>query len=489
MDDIYFWVLRIWRVFAGHSKVLVALVGVAAVVVTFTTVLASPPLDEHSVGSDVFVSMEPPKLESSVVTSTVALNPMEELSIGGVSSPGLLPSSPFYFVKGIVRDVEYAFTFDSIDKANLKLRFANEDALAIRAMCFDGKYLEAAQQCFSYQDNFFASLAWTVKAKKQGNDVEALMANLRTAHHGHRLVLGDALETVDESQLEAVVGAITYTSAPLEQVIQWTQGPDQAEVFHTKLRNDLSSTGVDVWLQIENRLGLDVEQAVALNNAMGDSSSVGVAPVITSVRAEHFELDPGATVMVDCVAADLSGGALSYEWSASGGSLDSRDQLGVNWTAPMELGLYTVTVVVSDERGNESTKSVNLRVGQPEQPSDDGGGGPFSIEEITSERDPSGRSAISSLTLGQDWRTAEKSVFIKSTIRVTCTTAGSSEGLTYKWSADAGDFVGSGDSVVWVAPGYASKAQVSVVVRDNSGNEDRATIHFRISTCSNCFSW
>ena len=488
MDDIYFWVLRVWRALTSNKLALVALVGVAAIVVTVTTVIAAPARDQEVESPDTFVSMQPPVLSEPVVMSMVALNPLEELTIGGVSSPGILPSSPFYFLKGIGRDMQYAFTFDPIDKANLKLRFANEDALAIRSMCFAGRYLEAAQQCFSYQDNFFTSLAWTVKAKKQGNDVEALMLNLRTAHHGHRLVLADALEMVDESQLEAVVGAITYTSAPFEQVIQWTQGADQAEVFHAKLRNDLSWIGVDVWLQIENRLGLDVEQAVALSKAMGNDT-VASAPIISSVRPERFELDPGATVAISCAASDLSGGGLTYQWGATSGSLEGGDLETARWTAPDALGLYTVTVVVADERGNESTKSVNLRVGDSAQPTGTVATGPFSIEEMRAERDPSGRSAISSIALGQDWRSTERSVFIKSTIRITCEIDGSAEGLTYEWSADAGEIRGSGDSIVWVAPGFACKAQVSVVVSNDSGSEDRATVHFRASTCSNCFSW
>ena len=293
---------------------------------------------------------------------------------------------------------------------------------------------------------------------------------------------------VDESQIEAVVGAITYTSAPLEQVILWTQGPDEAEVFHTKLRNDLSSVGVDVWLQIENRLGLDVEQAVTLSHAMGDGSGVGVAPVITSVKAERFELDPGASIAISCAAADLSGGELTYQWRAVSGTIDDEDQATARWTAPDAAGLYAVTVVVSDERGNHSEKSVNLRVGSETPPPSAGPAGPFRIEEITAERDPSGRSAIA-IPLGADWRTVQMKVFIGSTIRVTCVMDGAAEGLTYEWNADAGDFVGSGDSVVWVAPGHEGLAQVSLIVRDDSGNEDRATIHFRSSTCSQCFSW
>ena len=183
------------------------------------------------------------------------------------------------------------------------------------------------------------------------------------------------------------------------------------------------------------------------------------------------------------------GGELTYLWQATSGSLDGEDQQTANWTAPDASGLYTVTVVVSDENGSESTKSVNLRVGPPAQPVGGSASGPFSIEEVTSERDPSGRSAISPLVFGEDWRDGEKSVFIKSTIRVTCVTGGSTEGLTYKWSADVGDIEGSGDSVVWIAPGDACKAQVSVTVSDDSGSEERATIHFRVSTCSKCFSW
>lgn len=163
--------------------------------------------------------------------------------------------------------MRYAFTFDAIDKARLKLRFANEDALGIRAMSIAGNRLEVAQQCYSYQDNFFGSLAWTIKAKKQGDDVEALLHELSAAHHAHRLVLAEALQVVDESQLEALVGAITYTSAPLEQVIQWTQGPAEASEFHADMKRDLSSLGLDVWAQIEWRMELEAEQSAALADA------------------------------------------------------------------------------------------------------------------------------------------------------------------------------------------------------------------------------
>ena len=45
MDEIYFWVLRVWRALTSGPKAIIALVGVAAIVVTVTTVFAAPSED------------------------------------------------------------------------------------------------------------------------------------------------------------------------------------------------------------------------------------------------------------------------------------------------------------------------------------------------------------------------------------------------------------------------------------------------------------
>ncbi len=497
MDDIYFWILRVWGALTSRKGIVVGLVGVAAVVVTVTSVIAAPLNNgqngqQEETNPDVFVSMEPPEVTNGSFLSSGVLDPREELSIGGVSSPGMLPTSPFFFLKDVGREVRYAFSFDQIDRAYLKLRYANEDLLAIREMLMEEEYLSAAQQCHSYQANFFASLTWAVHLKKQGHDVDAYVMDIVASHEGHRLVLAEALEVVDESWREAFMGAVTHTSAPLEQVIEWTMGPDEAAAFQTKLANDFSSVDSDVWLQIDNLLGLDVEQATVLREAMGEDSTVGAAPIISSVTADSFELAPGAVASITCSASDLAGGELSYEWLADEGSLDGSGDATVKWTAPEEFGLYTVTVIVSDERGNDSRKSVNLRVGdpEPEDPAPDADG-TFWIEEITAERDPSGRAAIDNLPPGTerwDWSNLRRNVYVGSTIRITCVTGGGNGNLTYEWSANGGEVLGSGDSVVWVAPNHPSEAQVTLEVRDSSGATETATLRFRMSTCALCFN-
>lgn len=52
----------------------------------------------------------------------------------GVSEPGILPDSPFYFFKNWGRAVQSAFTFDPVKKAELKLRFASEKLIEAKKM-------------------------------------------------------------------------------------------------------------------------------------------------------------------------------------------------------------------------------------------------------------------------------------------------------------------------------------------------------------------
>ena len=88
-----------------------------------------------------------------IFTSTPVLaQEQEEASIGEVSEPGILPDSPFYFGKSWGRAMRDLFTFDSGEKAMLKLRFANEDALAINELHNKGKYQLAEKHCEIFQE-------------------------------------------------------------------------------------------------------------------------------------------------------------------------------------------------------------------------------------------------------------------------------------------------------------------------------------------------
>ena len=122
------------------------------------------------------------------------------------------------------------------------------------------------------------------------------------------------------------------------------------------------------------------------------------------------------------------------------------------------------------------------------QPTGDTSSPAFSIEEITAECDAGEGLAVSALPLGADWRTTERGVYNYSPVTLVCEVGGSTDDLTFEWSATDGDIQGSGDSIVWTAPAYGARVIVTVVVRNSSGRTESASMTFRVATCDCIFN-
>ena len=87
------------------------------------------------------------------------------------------------------------------------------------------------------------------------------------------------------------------------------------------------------------------------------------APVIASLTASPTEVAPGGVSTVTCGASDPDGGAFTYTWTASGGTL-SGSGASVRWTAPRVGGSYRVTVRVSDGTA-DATATETIQVHEP----------------------------------------------------------------------------------------------------------------------------
>jgi len=99
------------------------------------------------------------------------------------------------------------------------------------------------------------------------------------------------------------------------------------------------------------RLLLLLASSAALLLIAGDpSAATTFAITINDLSAAASPLLPGATTTVSIDATD-SGGALSYSWSSSGGTL-SGTGAGVTWQAPAAAGTYTITCTVVGPSGN-----------------------------------------------------------------------------------------------------------------------------------------
>jgi hypothetical protein len=196
-------------------------------------------------------------------------------------------------------------------------------------------------------------------------------------------------------------------------------------------------------------------------------------PIITSLQAEREIVPNLGSCQVECVASDPEGGELNYEWQASGGNISSEGAIAT-WVAPEETGNYTVTVVVTNELGGESSASLSIRVVFNNPPIIEnlivtaehkylkkisggykiGKGKSYEIECIAS--DPDGDE------LFYEWSTYEESTGI------------------------AGTVPGEGPVVTWTAPPRAGKVTVTVTVSDSNGGAATDSIAFTVVSCSSC---
>jgi hypothetical protein len=165
-------------------------------------------------------------------------------------------------------------------------------------------------------------------------------------------------------------------------------------------------------------------------------------PAITSLKAEPEGVPPSGSCQIVCNAKAPHGDELSYNWSASGGTITGEGAT-VTWTAPNSAGSYNVTVTVTDSHGGNATKKITIPVRANEPPT------------------------ITSLVANADWTTPSGS------LQVTCNASDpDGDELSYEWTTNGGDISGTGAAINWTAPKSVGVYNVTVVVKDGYGGED-----------------
>ena len=112
--------------------------------------------------------------------------------------------------------------------------------------------------------------------------------------------------------------------------------------------------------------------AKAKNSAGEATDSItlswGCGPVNNPPKIDTISLISNGTIVtstqydVTAFAMDPEGDNLSYEWIASGGVLKGSESNPVKWTTPDTAGTYNIGVKVSDGKGGEAVKSMNVNV-------------------------------------------------------------------------------------------------------------------------------
>jgi hypothetical protein len=189
-------------------------------------------------------------------------------------------------------------------------------------------------------------------------------------------------------------------------------------------------------------------------------------PTITSLVADADWTTPSGSIQVTCTASDSDDDELNYEWSTSGGNITGTGS-EVIWTAPQEVGIYHVTVVVKDGHGEEDTRSTYLSAAI---------GIPPTIEDliVTAEHQYL-KKTTTGYKVGKTY-----DYYIK------CLASNTSGELVYEWSCDGGEISGEGSMITWTAPDVSIEVTVTVVVTDVVDNSVSKSIILNVVPCSAC---
>lgn len=197
-------------------------------------------------------------------------------------------------------------------------------------------------------------------------------------------------------------------------------------------------------------------------------------PEINSLTADAVWTLRSGSLNVTCDATDPDGDELSYEWTATTGGNISGTGASVNWTAPQEVDIYHITVVVTDAHGSADTQwlPVSVVTGQP----------PI-IEQLLITKDRYGHCYLK--------KSGEKYLVGKGQkYDIECIVADVGIELFYDWSCEHGEIseISEDDSMItWTAPDkYLEETNITVIVSDIAGNMAPKNIILNVVGCSRC---
>jgi hypothetical protein len=196
-------------------------------------------------------------------------------------------------------------------------------------------------------------------------------------------------------------------------------------------------------------------------------------PVIDSLVASSVIVEPNENIHLRVSAYDPDPeDILTYAWTAQDGNFDRKDLANVYWIAPLQNGLYRLTITVSDNKGASLAVSVHIEVRAEERGSANitvnfnTWPNVSSVYAYPGRVDRGGMIALSVFASDLD-----------------------GDKLTYQWRDSGGECTGNfSDSKrpdpVWTAPLSLPKDQrctLSVEVYDGKGGIGRGTIIVQVA--------
>ena len=145
--------------------------------------------------------------------------------------PGLLPDSPFYFLKGWTEGIGTFFTFGDVVKAERFLNLSEKRLAEANALVAKGKPEVAEKAIERYQEQLNRALTKAEEAKAKGLDTDEVLAKVSEATLKHQAVLAGVYERVPEQAKSAIERAMQAGMRGYEEALKAVSGQKREEIM------------------------------------------------------------------------------------------------------------------------------------------------------------------------------------------------------------------------------------------------------------------
>ena len=125
---------------------------------------------------------------------------------------GMTPSNPFYGIKRFVESIQLLLTFDPVERAKLRLRFAEQRLAEAQAMAEKGDYDQVCKLLSDYEDELNKCLEEAESAEAQGKSVEEVQEIVYEATLVHQAVIEAVVEKAPQQAMQGLEKALEVSS-------------------------------------------------------------------------------------------------------------------------------------------------------------------------------------------------------------------------------------------------------------------------------------
>ncbi|MFA5086297.1 MAG: DUF333 domain-containing protein [Candidatus Paceibacterota bacterium] len=200
-----------------------------------------------------------------------------------VASPTVLPTSPFYFLKEIGRNIQTILTIDPVQKAELKLKFANEKLAEADKVAETGD-AEAIDKALNNYEKGIESLKQYVEVLKKDNpNNQKLLEGLAENSVNHQQILNKIAESGVQEKAEAIkekaVGTLANGTLDLASPEKAKEAIEKAVGNNTETasnKTDILNNIVDKVPDVAKKALIQIQNTVisdGINNATGEEKA------------------------------------------------------------------------------------------------------------------------------------------------------------------------------------------------------------------------